>query len=456
MLSKSCTIKPNGGQTMRFANEIIIKQNKKSRIQILRSWMTSFAVTVTAAIVVITTIPASPIASIEQVQAFENVISYQISVTDEEQALYPDSLKIVLENQFEHYERPIDLGSSAGNFDNLNPRTQYTLRIIGNKGFGNENLDTVSISTRPLSGATISGYRMIEGLEVYYIDYEIDVLVFDPNLNYEQVIMYYAFIYEEEQGQPLEYIPVEIFGDAQTVLIEDVPNYNTTIHIYLEGTLLDQEIVRLDEIYIHTPFSIESSLYLDQITDKSAGFTLYQSYIQTDDLIYTLELQTNGKTVQTKNITPAPPDSMHSGISIEFSQLKPETDYSLAFSVTYTNPYTLVKEKIELDLLEWRTLGSFTYTYTIEELQDTYQVDVSLTDPSHNFQIVYYYVYEQNEFGEFMVYSGTVGFTPQGDSKTATLTFQKNWNLPYRIEIGFRSQSTFNHYYSFHQIIRED
>jgi hypothetical protein len=455
MPSKSCTIKPNGGQTMRAPNKIKLNQNKKSRIQILRSWMTSFAVTVTAAIVVITTIPASPIGSIEQVQAFENVISYQISVTDEEQALYPDSLKIVLENQFEYYECPINLGSSAGSFDNLNARTQYTMRIVGNKGFGNENLDTVSISTRPLTGATISGYRLIETLEMYYIDYEIDVLIFDPNLIYEQVNLYYAFIYEQEQGQALEYIPVEILEDASTVLLEGVPNFNTTIHVYLEATLLNQEIVRLDEIYIHTPFSIEASLYLDQITDRSAGFTLYQSYIETDDLIYTLELQTNGKTVQTKSFSPAPPDSMHSGLSIEFTQLKPETDYRLAFFATYTNPYTLVKEKIELDLLEWRTLGSFTYTYTIEELQDTYQVDVSLIDPSHNFQILYYYVYEQNEFGEFMVYSGTVGFTPQGDSKTATLTFQKNWNLPYRIEIGFRSQSTFNHYYSFHQIIKE-
>src|SRR3989339_1920876 len=101
-------------KTVRNNQKIKLNENKKSRIQMLRSWMTSFAVTVTAAVVVIIAIPASPKAVFEQVQAFENVITYQVNVTDEEQALYPESLKVVLENQFEYYERQLDLGSSIG------------------------------------------------------------------------------------------------------------------------------------------------------------------------------------------------------------------------------------------------------------------------------------------------------------------------------------------------------
>jgi len=437
---------------MRVHNEIKLNQNKKSRIQMLRSWMTSFAVTVTAAVLVVITIPKSPIATIEQVQAFENVISYQVSVTDEEQALNPGSLKIVLENQMEYYEQSLDLGNSVGSFNNLSPRTQYKMKIIGNKGFGIENLDLINISTKPLTGGTISGYRFIETQDIYFVNYEIDVLVFDPNQIYEQVNLYYAFIYEEQQQQPPDYLMIEITESASTVMIEDVPNYNTTIHIYLEATQMNQEIVRLDELYLHTPFTLESSLYLDQITDQMIGLTLYQSYTTINDLEYQIVIQSNGKIIQTQTIAQQEPDSMHSGIWIEVKKLKPETDYTLDFSATYTNPYTLVKERIELDTIEWRTLGSFTYTYTVEEQINGYQIDVKLTDPNHNFQLVYYSVYEENEFGEFMVYWGSAGFTPQGDSKTSSIMIENTWNKPYRIEIGFRNQNNMTYYFSFYEL----
>ncbi len=200
-------------------NKIKLNQNKKSKIQMLRSWMTSFAVTVTAAVVVVMTIPNSPIATIDQVQAFESVISYQVSVTDIEQALNPGSLKVVLENQMEYYEQPLDLGSSVGSFNNLNPRTQYTMKIIGNKGFGVENLDLINVSTKPLTGGTIYGYRILDTLDTYFIDYEIDVLIFDSNLIYEEVNLYYAFIYEEQQQQPPDYLMIEILENTSTVLI---------------------------------------------------------------------------------------------------------------------------------------------------------------------------------------------------------------------------------------------
>jgi hypothetical protein len=445
-------MKINGGLTMGVHNKIKLNQNKKSKIQMLRSWMTSFAVTVTAAVVVVMTIPNSPIATIDQVQAFESVISYQVSVTDIEQALNPGSLKVVLENQMEYYEQPLDLGSSVGSFNNLNPRTQYTMKIIGNKGFGVENLDLINVSTKPLTGGTIYGYRILDTLDTYFIDYEIDVLIFDSNLIYEEVNLYYAFIYEEQQQQPPDYLMIEILENTSTVLIGDVPNNNTTIHIYLEATQMNQEVVRLDEIYLHTPFTLESSLYLDQITDQMIGLTLYQSYTIIDDLEYQIVVQSNGKIIQTQTIAQQEPDAMHSGIWIEFKKLKPETDYTLYFSATYLNPYTLVREHIELDTIEWRTLGSFTYTYTVEEQINGYQIDVTLIDPNHNFQLVYYSVYEKNEFGEFMVYWGSAGFSPQGDSKTSSILIENSWNKPYRIEIGFRNQNNMTYYFSFYEL----
>jgi hypothetical protein len=127
------------------------QKNKNERFrrqyEIIKTWMSSFAVTAVAAVAAVTLIPSSPKATIIKAEALNNEIIYQVSVTDQDQALELETLFVVLENQMEYYEVPISLGESAGYFAELNPNTEYRLSVYGSKGFGQERLDSVVLTT---------------------------------------------------------------------------------------------------------------------------------------------------------------------------------------------------------------------------------------------------------------------------------------------------------------------
>ena len=73
---------------------------KKSRLEILKSWMTSFVITASAVIVAVVVIPASPKAEIKNIQVFQDQIVYQVEITDDDNAIRTGTLEVILENQF--------------------------------------------------------------------------------------------------------------------------------------------------------------------------------------------------------------------------------------------------------------------------------------------------------------------------------------------------------------------
>ena len=96
------------------------KQNEKnSRLEIIKSWMSSFVVTVVVVVVAVVVIPKSPEASIDNLTVFSNEVAYQVSITDQDEAITKDTLKIVLENQMEYYESRLSLGLNSGIFEGL-------------------------------------------------------------------------------------------------------------------------------------------------------------------------------------------------------------------------------------------------------------------------------------------------------------------------------------------------
>lgn len=120
-----------------------LKLKKKRRTyDSLKSLFSSFAVTVCAVVIALAVIPSSPKAEILGLSIFENQIVYQVEITDEDNALRLDTLKIVLENQMESYEYPLSLGINVGIFEDLSPGTPYKLSVVGSKGFGEERLTT--------------------------------------------------------------------------------------------------------------------------------------------------------------------------------------------------------------------------------------------------------------------------------------------------------------------------
>ena len=442
---------------MRIKNKLKVDQNKKSRMQILRSWMTSFAVTAVAAVIVVTTIPASPIAEINQIQEFQNAITFQVNVTDSDQALYPDSLEIVLENQMEYYSYPLTLGLNVGIFEDLPENTEYTMRVVGNKGYGNEHLTSMTVKTQARTGGSIVSYTLIPTSEEYYLDYDIRVLISDPHHEYIETSLYYAFIYEGEHGE-LQYTQVPVAQGESNILIESIPNYNMKVHIYLEAILANDEKLILDELYFYTPLNIEPSLYITQITDTKIVFTLYPAYLDIDDLVYHLDVIEKNRIVSTKNISASYDDTSgeFNGILIEFTGLKRETDYTVALRATYTNPFTLIKETIDLRQMEFRTSGSFTYTVDVIESEFDYRVTVTLVDPSHNYQLAYYRIIIIEDGLEYLYESNSTGFIPDGETKSATFVISKDYPIPYRIEIGVRDDTDYYYTSIIHMIEVEE
>ena len=121
------------------------QQETKKRLDVIQSWMSSFAVTVVAVVAAVIFIPASPKGEITKTIELYDQVTYQVFVTDEDEALDLSTLCVVLENSMEYYEHPIALGESSGYFSELTHNTFYRLSIYGSNGFGQESLDTMRV-----------------------------------------------------------------------------------------------------------------------------------------------------------------------------------------------------------------------------------------------------------------------------------------------------------------------
>ena len=88
-----------------------------------------------------------------------------------------------------------------------------------------------------------------------------------------------------------------------------------------------------------------------------------------------------------------------------------------------------------------KTLYNFTYQIDVIDYDSYYEVTINVTDPNHNFQIAYYYLYEVQDEFDMYVSSGEYGFTPIDNYKTVTFTIDKQGNIPFRIDIGLRNET---------------
>ena len=134
---------------------------------------------------------------IEDVKIFETDVVYQVLVTDEDEALDLSSLKIVLDGQLEDYTYPLSLGLNVGVFEDLRPNTGYQLQVYGNKGYGDEKLAAMRVETNDSSNGAIISYELIDALD-FYLNYEVDILYSDPNGLYQEINLYYTYLYPNE------------------------------------------------------------------------------------------------------------------------------------------------------------------------------------------------------------------------------------------------------------------
>jgi len=414
----------------------------KSRLEILKTWMSSFVMATAAIISIALFVPSSPKASILNVTIFQTDVIYQVEITDEDQALILDSLNIVLSNQFGAVSKPLSLGTNVGIFEELNPNTQYVLTVYGSKGFGNEKLDEKIIKTKESSGGAIISQALIESFEWNH-HYNIEVLVKDEENIYGDVYLYYAFIYQEEM-EPI-YNNILIVENREIIEIFDVPTYNNTVHLYLEAELLTGGTVILDELYFKVPFRLETSIYLEHTGQDVIEYSFYPDYSSDQVITYTFDLYYGKQKIDSKVMAyPKDEDMMHTSSSyVTFDNLRKESVYQVIASASYQNPITLRNETVILLDEEVMTLGDYDINFEITKTLDSYEVYVYLNDPNHYFQNVSYTLYDvTSEFPSY-IESMSYGFIPEANGKYQSFNFNVPNASSYQIVIRVFSDSEY-------------
>ena len=425
-----------------MANKEKIKQRQKDKrkLESLRSFMSSFTLTVGAVVVASVLIPKSPIASIESVQVFETEVVYQVEVTDEDHALDLSTLKVVLDGQLESHSYPLELGMNVGVFDELSPNTSYFLNVYGSKGFGDERLAQMRIVTKASSGGAIISYELIDAFD-FFLSYQVNVLLNDDEGLYSEVNLYYAYTYPEEENITYDVIP--IIDTNQIVELYDVPNEHTNVNLYLEATLLEGGTIILDELVFSVPFQLSTSLYIDQITSTSLSYQFYKDYYYVEGVTYQAKLYFGYMLVKELIIEDSGIGTHFHGSLIDFTGLKKDTDYRVVVSATYMDPSTKRTETAILHEEEIKTLGNYTIEYEITHYEMYSEVFISVVDPNHYFQIPYYTLYEIDDGIEFFLDGNSFSFTPDGESKFVTFMIYHPAVTPYQLVIGIRNQNDF-------------
>ena len=409
-------------------------EDLRRRYDAIKDLMSTFAMSTVAVIAVVTLIPASPKAEIKKVVALSEEVVYQVNITDEENALDASTLYVVLENQLEYYEQPVTLGENSGYFDNLSYNTDYRLSVYGNKGFGSERLDTKMVTTKEKIGGTILSVRQ-EGID-YNISYIVDVSIFDPDMKYSEITLYWGESFHEEQE--IEYYNTAITETRMEIVLDNISSSNQ-FHIFIEGITLDGSEL-LDEIWVTPPYQFYGSAYLEHINSEEATFHAYAD-MDIGEIQFKINAYRNDMIVKSKTFTSDPEMYEENGFTI--TGLRPGTTYIFECIAIYTNPNTLSQEQQVIYTEEITTLSAYNYTYEMEEYDTYYEVSIVLQDPGNHFDTVNYNVYDTSEPYEMYVSGNGYILEVNGDEKTITFTIDKPVLNSYNIRITMTNTNEF-------------
>lgn len=408
------------------------EQNKR-RFDAIRDLMSTFAMSTVAVVAVVTLIPSSPKAEITKTVALSNEIVYQVQVTDEDNALDLSTLTVVLENQLEYYEHHVLLGEFSGHFENLNSNTEYRLSVYGSKGFGQERLDTLIITTNDRIGGTILSVTPHGEFDPSYM---IDLSVNDPESKYTSFTLYYG--YQSEFDDEIVYSSMNVVDPNIPIELLDIFT-SEPFHIYLEGTT-DDGTELLDEIWVTPPFHLYASVYLEYINKNEIGFYVYGDS-EVGEITYEVNVYQNDMIVKSRRFTTS--TDYHDGTEIFIDGLHNSSTYFVEVKGYYINPQTLRNEYKILYQEQITTLDQYTYEITYEEVDGNIEVTIVVRDPSHHFQTPYYEAWDTT--GEFDVYitGMTYTFINNGDEKSVIFSIPIPNTTSYEVCIGIRNETDF-------------
>ncbi len=429
--------------------KFIERQKKLTRFQALKSIFSSLLMTVTVVVVATIAIPKSPEAEILDLDIFTNQIVYNVFVKDSDSAIIEDTLIIELENQSELYTYPLQVGENTGVFTELSEDTEYTIRVLADKGFGPEVLDKETFKTYDKTGGAFTNIELLSEPDFFELNYLIGLFINDPFDEYVSVQIRYGFKYEYSE-EILDFYTIPINKTDTEFFINGVFNENVEVHVYLEAVNTDSETIELDYMTFRTPYNLYGSFYLQQVSYNLISVSVYPEYPENVEIEYELVLMRNY--VEIDKITLEQPNfdeedfHHHFDASIIFDGLRPSVEYTLILIANYRNPYTLVEESKELYTEYITTLEKPRYDIEVVETIEGYEVIISADEPLNSYDLAYYYIYEASEFGDIILEGQSYSFEYYDNQYHATFFILKPMLSDYKLEIGFRDSNNFINY----------
>jgi hypothetical protein len=326
-------------------------------MQVIRTWLTSLSMTVGVVFFFVVAIPKSPIATIHDIKAMETAIAYEVSVTDADAAVQPDSLAIILRNQFVELVQSLDVGFNAGMFEGLEPGNTYDIIVVGNKGFGDITLDRTTVRTEGFSGAMIVMRSELTTKNEYDYTYVFDVFIGAVEGSISDYVVSYGMIYShgDSEEQSVFYERILMTSDTERITWNGVYGYGYQAHIKLERRLNieSDDAVLLDEIYFYAPFEVQASFYVEDVLGHMVTGVLYPVFTRIPEGIFKLTLKSEGLVLRTITITKASLGDSGSMVEFVFDDLDPDTSYVIELSASYVNPDSLREEHVVLETLEF-------------------------------------------------------------------------------------------------------
>ena len=412
------------------------KLKKRTKMEVFKGLFQSFTMTAVVVVAAVVFIPKSPKASFDEVKAFSHEVVYSVNVTDSDMVVKEDELTLILESQTEKYLEIIPIGKSFGSFSNLKENTRYELKVVYNKGFGDEVLARSVVTT---DSDLIGAITNIE-LSPDSFDY---LSIYDVNISYGSIEGYtdfslrYASIYEDYPDQVF-YDVLNLSGTNETVLIEfynsEASSYHLVLEAYYEG-----DLVLIDETYITPPFNFYVSVFLSYYNDKEAAFGVYLESQPIDGIELYLDVYRGNNKVNEIEYIPTNEDTHSSHDHILVKGLSPETDYSFVLRAIYINTDTLREERVEYEAISVTTLPKQDISFEVVEYDDYYEVFV--TSKTLDLNKVTYEIYYYDEVNQYWYYSESNYYILEADGEEYKTSFiiSKQSYEEYYIEIFIQS-----------------
>lgn len=372
------------------------ERNKKETV--LR-WMATFTVTVAAAAtIIVMETKEQPQAIFNNVSAVGSRIIYDLEILDPAISLETNSLNLYINSSLEAFKVPLSLGQNQGSQEMRYLSSEYTLSIKGSLGFGEKTLAKQTITSNLNLSGSILSHTLLSDKDDQNLDYRVDVLIYNKDQMLNSMWLRYGLVESfSHQGGPLEpynFEKIVLTSLEQSVVIPQVPNYNYTIFMYLEGSDANDNVYLLDAKKIMTPTFLDGSLFIHDVGDDFVEFSYFLLLDSLPNQTATIKLYDGQSLMVSSDIDLA---------SAEHSEEPPlyQEEQTIIFnSLTSDKEYRLLLTTSYEDLNEGVTITKDLYSETFRTAPK-YEVNAKLSAGGNGLTLDLMIIDENNILSEF-------------------------------------------------------